>query len=122
VKTLDGEITNFDFPFCGGSLADESVERGTPRCELGPRPLGALISAMPLRTSPVAAMGFVVKITGEAGNVTWLAFPDQRGFRTLGTRQMAELFENVEDAQSAIAEMQRMFFVTGLVFSVETAA
>lgn len=70
----------------------------------------------------MTAMGFVVKVTGEAGNVTWLAFPDQRGFRTLGTRPMADLFENVEDAQSAIGEMQRMFFVTGLVFSVETAA
>jgi hypothetical protein len=81
-----------------------------------------LISATPLWTSPVAAMAFVVKVTGEAGNVTWLAFPDQRGFRTLGTRQMAELFENVDDAQSAIAEMQRMFFVTGLEFSVETPA
>jgi hypothetical protein len=67
-------------------------------------------------------MSFVVKITGEAGNVTWLAFPDQRGFRTLGTRQMAELFENVEDAQIAIGEMQRLFFVTGLEFAVETAA
>jgi len=122
VKTLDGEITNFDFLFRGSSLADELVERGTPRCELGPRPPGALISAMPLWPSSVAAMGFVVKVTGDAGNVTWLAFPDQRGFRTLGTRQMAELFENVEDAQIAIGEMQRMFFVTGLVFSVETPA
>jgi hypothetical protein len=66
-------------------------------------------------------MAFVVKATSQTGNVTWLAFADERGFRTLATRQMAEIFPSVEDAQSAINMMQRAFLVTGLVFSIEPA-
>jgi hypothetical protein len=66
-------------------------------------------------------MAFVVKATSQTGNVTWLAFADERGFHTLATRQMAEIFPSVEDAQSAINMMQRAFLVTGLVFSIEPA-
>jgi hypothetical protein len=66
-------------------------------------------------------MAFVVKATSQTGNVTWLAFADERGYRTLATRQMAEIFPSVEDAQSAISTMQRAFLATDLVFSIESA-
>jgi hypothetical protein len=66
-------------------------------------------------------MDLVVKATGQTGNVTWLAFPDGRGFRTFGTRQMAEPFKTVEEAQNAIIEIQRTLMATGLNFSIEPA-
>jgi hypothetical protein len=66
-------------------------------------------------------MAFVVKATSQTGNVTWLAAADERGFRTFATRQMAELFQSVEDAQGAIRTIQRAFLAKDLVFAVEPA-
>jgi hypothetical protein len=66
-------------------------------------------------------MAFVVKATSKSGNVTWLAFADERGFHKFGTRQMAETFRSVEDAEIAISNMQRAFSAKGFVFSIEPA-
>jgi hypothetical protein len=50
----------------------------------------------------------------------WLAAVDTRGLHTLATRQMAEIFPSVEDAQAAINETQQTFFTADVVFVIES--
>jgi hypothetical protein len=66
-------------------------------------------------------MAFVVNATSKTGNVSWLAVADERGFHTLATRQLAETFPSVEEAQSAISHLQQAFLAASLVFSIESA-
>jgi hypothetical protein len=64
-------------------------------------------------------MAFVVKATGIRGNVCWLSAANAEGFRTLATREDADLFPTVTDAHVAIAKLPRAFEDIGLIFSVE---
>jgi hypothetical protein len=67
-------------------------------------------------------MGFVVRITnGRSTFHSWLSPPNKRGFRTLATRDMADVFQSREDAHAAIGTMPRTFADAGWVFSVEPA-
>jgi hypothetical protein len=67
------------------------------------------------------AMPFIVKATDKAtGIVAWVAPVDTRGLHTLATRQMAEIFPSVEDAQTAINETQQTFFTEDVVFVIES--
>jgi hypothetical protein len=66
-------------------------------------------------------MSFVVKATDQkTGIVAWLATVDTRGLRTLATRQMAETFLSVEDAEAAISDTQHAFFTADIVFAIES--
>jgi hypothetical protein len=66
-------------------------------------------------------MAFVVAATSKTGNVSWLAVVDERGFHTLGTRGMAEIFPSLQDAQSAISHLLHAFVAASLTFSIESA-
>jgi hypothetical protein len=65
-------------------------------------------------------MPFIVKATDQkTGIVAWLAAVDTRGLHTLATRQLAETFLSVEDAETAISDTQQTFFTADVVFAVE---
>jgi hypothetical protein len=66
-------------------------------------------------------MTFVVKATSTAGNTTWLSPPNFDGFRSLASRDTAEVFQDIADAHVAIAKMPRAFNDAGIIFSVEPA-
>jgi hypothetical protein len=66
-------------------------------------------------------MEFVVKATGIRGNVCWLSAANQDGFRTLATREDADIFPTVTDAHTAIPKLPRPFEDIGLILSVESA-
>jgi len=63
-------------------------------------------------------MPFVVMATSRAGTISWLSAPSAGGFRTLTTREHAEVFQTVTDAHTAIAELPRAFEDSELIFSV----
>jgi hypothetical protein len=65
-------------------------------------------------------MTFVVKATGVRGNVCWLSAANASGFRTLATREDADVFQTVNDAHTAIAKLPPAFEDIGLIFSVES--
>jgi hypothetical protein len=67
-------------------------------------------------------MVFVVKVTGRTGVASCLSREKRRGGRTLATREYADLFETIEAAQTAIAEMPLASEDAGLIFSVEPAS
>ena len=62
---------------------------------------------------------FVVKLTGRTNFACWLSAPNSEGFRSLGLRENAEIFQTLAEAHTAIAKMPRAFSDAGLVFSVE---
>ncbi len=62
---------------------------------------------------------FVVKLTGCTGVVCWQSAPNAEGFRSLATRDPADVLQTAEEAHSAIAKMPRAFEDAGLIFSVE---
>ena len=83
-------------------------------------------------------MSFVVRATGNAGNVAWLSCPDPDGSRRLGpskviglllpqprgqrgfvSRDSAEVFATDEAAKEAILAMIDLDHCAGIVFSVE---
>jgi hypothetical protein len=66
-------------------------------------------------------MAFVVKITSRTGGVCWLSAANENGFRTLATRESADLFQKYEDANIAIRKLPRTFKGIGRAFSVEPA-
>jgi hypothetical protein len=61
---------------------------------------------------------FVVMATGRTGQVSWLSAASADGFRTLTTRELADAFQTVKDAHTAIAKLPRAFEDAGLIFSV----
>jgi hypothetical protein len=66
-------------------------------------------------------MPFIVRATDQkTGIVAWLAAVDTRGLHTLATRQMAEMFLSVEDAETAISDTQQTFFTADVVFVIES--
>jgi hypothetical protein len=66
-------------------------------------------------------MAYVVKATGTTGTICWLSPANEKGFRTLATREWAEVFSTLDDAHDAIVKLPRAFVDTGLKFSVELA-
>jgi len=56
--------------------------------------------------------------TGRTGTVCWLSAANEKGFRTLATREWADVFPTVRDAYDAIAKLPRAFEDVGLFFSV----
>ena len=66
-------------------------------------------------------MAFVVKATGRTGTVCWLSPADKAGFRTLATRELADVFQAARDVHIAIAKLPRAFEDCGLIFSVKSA-
>jgi hypothetical protein len=64
-------------------------------------------------------MPVVVKAVGHTGTVCWLSEANETGFRTLATREMADVFQTVADAHAAMAKMPRAFEDVGLIFYVE---
>ena len=66
-------------------------------------------------------MPFLVKATDQkTGIVAWLAAVDTRGLHTLATRQLAETYLSVEEAEAAISDTQKTFFTADIVFSIES--
>ena len=66
-------------------------------------------------------MRFIVKATDQkTGIVAWLAAVDTRGLHTLATRQLAETYLSVEDAEAAISDMRHTFFTADIVFTIES--
>jgi hypothetical protein len=63
-------------------------------------------------------MPFVVMATSRTGTTSWLSAPSAGSFRTLTTREHADVFQTVTDAHTAIAELPQAFGVSGLTFSV----
>jgi len=63
-------------------------------------------------------MPFVIMATSRTATISWLSTPSAGGFRTLTTREHAEVFQTVTDAHTAIAELPRAFEDSGLTFSV----
>ena len=61
---------------------------------------------------------FVVAATGPTGSF-WLSKPSNIGLRTLVTRDQAELFATVEDAQRAIKKMPQGYKLARIFFAVE---
>jgi hypothetical protein len=66
-------------------------------------------------------MAFVVKATGRTGAVCWLSAANEAGFRSLATREWADVFQAARDAHIAIAKLPRAFEDCGLIFSVKSA-
>jgi len=66
-------------------------------------------------------MPFVVKAIGPGGYATWFSPPSFDGFRSLASRDTAEVFHDVADAHVAIAKMPRAINEVGIIFSVESA-
>jgi hypothetical protein len=65
-------------------------------------------------------MPFVVMATSRTGIISWLSAPSAGSFRTLTTREHADVFQTVTDAHAAIAELPRAFEDSGLSFSVRS--
>jgi hypothetical protein len=66
-------------------------------------------------------MPFIVKATDQkTGIVAWLAAVDTRGLHTVATRQLAETYLSVEDAEAAISEIRQTFFTADVVFAIES--
>jgi hypothetical protein len=65
-------------------------------------------------------MAFVVKATGRTGNVCWLSAANKDGFRTLATREDADVFPASREAHIAIAKLPRAFEEV-VTFSVKSA-
>jgi hypothetical protein len=66
-------------------------------------------------------MPFIVKATDQkTGIVAWLAAIDTRGLHTLATRQLAETYLSVEEAETAISDTQQTFFTADVVFTIES--
>jgi hypothetical protein len=63
----------------------------------------------------------MIKAIGITGTVCWLKEAIEKGFRTLATREWADVFATVVDARTAIAKLPRAFEDIGLIFSVESA-
>ncbi|HEV3301418.1 MAG TPA: hypothetical protein VG055_17330 [Planctomycetaceae bacterium] len=63
-------------------------------------------------------MPFVVRATGRTGTISWLSAANDDGFRSLVTREMADVFQTVSDAHTAIAKLPRAFEHAGVIFSV----
>jgi len=63
-------------------------------------------------------MPFVVRATGRTGTISWLSRANDDGFRTLVARDMADVFQTVTDAHTAIAKLPRAFEDAGLSFEV----
>jgi hypothetical protein len=61
---------------------------------------------------------FIVSAKGPYG-VFWLGEPSALGLRTLVTRDLAQLFPTVEEAQSAIDKMASGYKLAGVSFAVE---
>jgi hypothetical protein len=66
-------------------------------------------------------MPFVVKLTTRIGGVCWLSAENEKGFRTLATREWAGVFETYGDANLAIRKLPQAFKAAGRIFSVEPA-
>jgi hypothetical protein len=63
-------------------------------------------------------MPFVVRVTDRTDTISWLSAADEAGFRTLVPREMADVFQTVTDAHTAIANLPREVEDLGLVFEV----
>ncbi len=68
----------------------------------------------------VKPIHFVVTATGPGG-IYWLSKPTAAGLRTLVTRDRADEFPTVADAQSAIKQMPSAFRLAGVSFAIELA-
>jgi len=66
-------------------------------------------------------MPFIVKAADQkTGIVAWLGEVDTRGFHTFATRQMAETYLTVEDAEAAISDTRQTFHTADIVFTIES--
>ena len=61
---------------------------------------------------------FVVAASGPTGSF-WLSKPSNIGLRTLVTRDQAEVFATIEDAQRAVKEMPQGYKLARISFAVE---
>jgi hypothetical protein len=64
---------------------------------------------------------FVVKAVGPTGHAKWLTTPKRHGLRTFGPRELAAVFETVEEAQAAIGATRRHEACDGITFTTEPA-
>jgi hypothetical protein len=63
-------------------------------------------------------MPYVVMVTSRMGTIWWLSAASEAGFRTLETRERADVFPTVKDAHDAIDKLPQAFGEAGLIFSV----
>jgi len=64
---------------------------------------------------------FVVKLTSRTGGVCWLSAANESGFRTVTTRESADVFQTYEEANIAIRKLPQALKGIGRTFSVESA-
>jgi hypothetical protein len=64
---------------------------------------------------------FVVTVTGPIGT-DWLSEPNDRGVRSLVSRERAAVFPDIKEAGAAITQMHQTLASVGVVFSVETVS
>ena len=65
-------------------------------------------------------MRFVVSATGPNG-IFWLSKPENIGLRTLVTRDQADQFSTIEEAQRAIDAMPKGYKLARIRFAIELA-
>jgi len=61
---------------------------------------------------------FVVSATGQNG-IFWLSKPSNVGLRTLVTRDQADQFPTIEEAQRAIDDMPKGYKLARISFAIE---
>jgi len=64
-------------------------------------------------------MPFVIKRKSRTGFDCWLSVPNANGFRSLASRESAEVFHKYEDGNIAIRKLPPAFKGIGRTFSVE---
>lgn len=65
-------------------------------------------------------MNFIIK-ANDAGRIGWISTANHRGFRSLGDRSAAAVFETREEAEKAIRRLPEAFVRAGIRFTIEPA-
>jgi hypothetical protein len=66
-------------------------------------------------------MPYIVLGISPNGYVVWLSAPCYRGIRAVTTRETAQVFPTVKEAEAAITELPQAIADAGLSFVVEEA-
>jgi hypothetical protein len=66
-------------------------------------------------------MPFIAKAVGPTGHAKWLTAPKRHGLRTFGPRELAAVFESIEEAQTAIGATILHEPCDGITFVAEPA-
>ena len=65
-------------------------------------------------------MPFIIRAFDKVAGLGWVTPPNDRGFRTIGSRPAAEIFQKTENAKSVMARMPSTIAKVRVEYSVET--